>query len=100
MNSSISSKELELLYQKKPIRILDVREENEYAIEHIPGSVLLPLSAFLEITSRLDKNVEYYVVCAGGGRSLLASEQLTELGFRVVYVEGGLKDWSGETQSS
>jgi thiosulfate/3-mercaptopyruvate sulfurtransferase len=39
---------LSILIRKKNVRVVDVRKEEEYAIEHIPGAVSLPLAKILE----------------------------------------------------
>lgn len=39
---------LSLLIRKKNVRVVDVRKEEEYAREHIPGAVSLPLAKILE----------------------------------------------------
>ncbi len=100
MPDVITTVELERLYKKEPIQIIDVREESEFAIEHIPNAINLPLSAFPEIVSGLNKKREYYVVCAGSNRSEKASKELRALGFNVTYVEGGMNAWSGEIETN
>ena len=39
---------LSIMIRKKNVRVVDVRKEEEYAKEHIPGAVSLPLSRILE----------------------------------------------------
>jgi thiosulfate/3-mercaptopyruvate sulfurtransferase len=39
---------LSILIRKKNVRVVDVRKEEEYAKEHIPGAVSLPLAKILE----------------------------------------------------
>lgn len=39
---------LSLMIRKKNVRVVDVRKEEEYAREHIPGAVSLPLAKILE----------------------------------------------------
>ena len=39
---------LSILIRKKNVRVVDVRKEEEYAREHIPGAVSLPLAKILE----------------------------------------------------
>lgn len=93
---SISSAELKTLYEKdKNINILDVREESEYEMGHIPGAEFKPLSEF---PIQIDNEKTYYVICAGGGRSSMACEFLQKEGYDVVNVNDGMSAWSGDIE--
>ena len=75
------------------IVLVDVRETAEYEQEHIPGSVLCPLSVFdAELFPEIpEKNVVLH--CAIGKRSA-AAKQLINLGrTRVINLQGGIKAW-------
>jgi rhodanese-related sulfurtransferase len=70
--------------------ILDVREEIELAVEHVPGAVLIPLG---ELRSRLDelpKDREIHVVCRSGQRAYLATRLLLQHGFDAKTRSGGM----------
>ena len=76
--------------------IIDVREPHEYAAGHIPGSMLLPLSAF--DPSRIPVNTEKRIVfsCAAGVRSIKALELAQAAGLDLhEHYQGGFKEWSG-----
>ncbi len=75
-------------------QILDVREHSEYAAEHIPGTVMAPLTALARHTQTLDRGRPTYVVCHWGNRSVQAARKLMQFGFTDVrVVEGGLLAW-------
>lgn len=81
--------------------LLDVREEWEYAIAALPGSVLVPLGTLQQRTGSLDPQAEYVVYCHHGGRSAMAAQWLRSQGFaRVANLEGGIDAWSLEVDAS
>ena len=84
------------LQQGERIRMIDVREPNEWAAGHIAGSSHIPLGQLLERQDELDSQHEIIMVCRSGGRSGLACELLSEKGFDVVNMTGGLLAWAGE----
>ncbi len=91
---TIDAKELERLMEGREALVIDVRETQEYEEEHIPGTVLYPLS-FLDaelLPQITEKKV--VVVCQVGERSFAAGKQLIKEGFKdVVSLEGGLLAW-------
>jgi rhodanese-related sulfurtransferase len=76
-------------------RILDVREEDEFAAGHIAGAVHLPLMQIPARAGELDAAAEWLAVCRVGGRSLQATAYLARLGLRVRNVDGGMEAWAG-----
>ncbi|EDL63548.1 rhodanese-like domain-containing protein, partial [Bacillus sp. SG-1] len=82
------------------IVVLDVREAAEYAFNHIPYAISIPLGELEERHSELDINDEIYVVCRTGSRSDLAAQKLAEIGFaNVLNVVPGMSAWSGKSNS-
>ncbi len=75
-------------------RILDVREDDEYAAGHIAGAVHVPLMQIPTRAAELDRDAEWLAVCRVGGRSLQATAYLARLGLRVSNVEGGMEAWA------
>ena len=76
------------------LKIVDVREPNEYQINRIPGSELIPLGDIPKRYAELNKNDEIVVQCKMGGRSAKAAEFLRSVGFtRVLSLKGGILDW-------
>ncbi|MCS0824878.1 sulfurtransferase TusA family protein [Cytobacillus firmus] len=97
----ISNEELETAISSgKEILVLDVRETAEYAFNHIPEAISIPLGELDERLDELNKDQEIYVICRTGSRSDLASQKLTEKGFKnVMNVVPGMTKWTGETTS-
>src|SRR5215831_1947434 len=82
---------------KLGIRIIDVREPDEYQIAHIHGVPLFPLSVLPQRFTELDPNQRYYIHCKSGVRSMKALQFLREQGFKYLKsVKGGIAAWADE----
>ena len=81
--------------------ILDVRTPEEYEEKHITGAVNLPNETIKteEITQLPDKEQLILVYCRSGNRSKQASQKLADLGYTNIVEFGGIKDWTGETET-
>lgn len=78
--------------------LLDVRQPGEYAQEHLPGAKLIPLPQLIDSLEELDVAKPIIVYCAVGGRSRMATQLLTSLGFRnVFHLQGGIQAWEDRT---
>ena len=76
--------------------VLDVREPNEYAAAHIPGSINIPRGLLeFSIWSLIpDRNEKILVYCKTGARAALAAKTLNELGYaHARAVATGGKAW-------
>jgi adenylyltransferase/sulfurtransferase len=83
------------------IKIIDVREPDEYQIAHVNGIPLFPLSTLQQRFTELDPNQQYYIHCKSGVRSLRALQFLREQGFKYVKsVKGGISAWADEIDHS
>jgi sulfur-carrier protein adenylyltransferase/sulfurtransferase len=86
---------------KLGIKVIDVREPDEYRIAHIEGVPLLPLSQLAQRVIELDPEQPYYIHCKMGGRSMKALEFLRQQGFKSLKsVRGGITAWSSEIDPS
>jgi rhodanese-related sulfurtransferase/rubrerythrin len=76
--------------------ILDVRQPGEYEAAHLPGARLIPLPQLPDAYQELDPQQPIIVHCAVGGRSRVAAQMLSGLGFKEVYnLAGGIKAFQG-----
>jgi len=83
------------------IRVIDVREADEYEIARIPGVPLFPLSTLPQRFTELDPNQQIYIHCKSGKRSMKALDFLRQQGFKYIKsVKGGIEAWSDEIDSS
>ncbi len=88
------------LKETNDLVIVDVRESAEYAFDHIPNAISIPLGELESRLNELDKDNAIFVVCRTGNRSDFASQKLAENGFtNVVNVVPGMSQWTGETKS-
>lgn len=78
------------LYQTESISVLDVREVEEFEVLHLEGARNLPLSQLADTYDQLDKSKSYYVICKSGMRSARACQFLSEQGYDVINVQGGM----------
>jgi len=107
-NPSANPDEVSLQEMKKAldtpslgIRVIDVREPDEQQIARIAGVPLVPLSTLPQRFTDLDPNVQYYIHCKSGVRSMKALRFLREQGFKYVKsVKGGINGWSDEIDPS
>ena len=87
------------LDDKTPLKLYDVRGDQERAIAKIPGAVPFDDKARAEIQS-LPKDAFIVFHCHHGMRSQAAAEQLTSQGYRNVHnLRGGIDAWSAEVDS-
>ena len=81
--------------------ILDVREPNEYQINRIPGSTLIPLGELPRRYQELPRDREIVAHCKMGGRSAKAMDFLKSVGFaNVKNLRGGILEWIDKVDPS
>lgn len=74
--------------------LLDVREADEFAAGHIPGSVNLPLSAIDTAETLLpDYDAPVFAYCLVGSRSARAVSRLRTMGYAKAVSIGGIRDY-------
>jgi len=91
----------------KDFVLVDVRETNEYEINKIPGSVLIPKGDFLnghafdELTRLTDGNKQLVLHCKTGVRSAEALAIAKGAGYSdAVHVGGGVVAWVSQIDPS
>lgn len=71
-------------------KVIDVRNETEYAAEHVNEAYSKPLVDINEWASDLNPDEHFFLHCAGGYRSMIAASILNSRGIRnFTEVEGG-----------
>ena len=93
--TEISSLELKArLDRGDKLTIVDVREPNEFQINRIPGSTLIPLGEVPRRYAELNKSDTLVMQCKSGARSAKAADFLRSVGFKsVLNLKGGILDW-------
>ena len=76
--------------------LVDVREESEFANDHLPGAVHLGKGVIerdVEVHVP-DLNAPMILYCGGGFRSALAADNLQKMGYtNVISMDGGIREW-------
>jgi rhodanese-related sulfurtransferase len=76
--------------------LVDVREESEYAKDHLPGAIHLGKGVIeRDIEERVPElNTPVVLYCGGGYRSALAADNLQKMGYsNVLSMNGGIRGW-------
>ena len=85
-----------LIDQRAPLKLIDVRESDEYAGGRLPGAISIPRGYLeLRIEEKATRDEPLILYCAGGTRSALAAKTLQEMGYQnVASMIGGFNRWS------
>jgi rhodanese-related sulfurtransferase len=84
------------LDRQEKFTLVDVREDNEWAKDHVTGAIHLGKGIIeRDAEERLpNKNAEIILYCGGGFRSALAADNLQKMGYTNVFsMDGGIRDW-------
>src|SRR5688572_24855722 len=83
------------------LQIIDVREPQEFQINRLPGSILIPLGDLPKRYVELDPNANLVMQCKSGMRSAKAQDFLRSKGFtRVRNLTGGVLGWIDQVDPS
>lgn len=74
------------------IRIIDVREDDEWADGHVPYAEHVALGTVPDNVDKFD-GAPTYVICRSGSRSMQACEFVAAQGKQAVNVIGGMVAW-------
>lgn len=92
----------EMIDRGQDLLVLDVRSEQAYKDWRIQGNALrsvnIPYFEFLEegevVSADLPQNTEIIIVCNRGNSAKMVAEALTNKGFSVQVLDGGMEAWS------
>ena len=76
--------------------LIDVREESEYAKDHLPNAIHLGKGIIeRDIEERVPElSTPLVLYCGGGYRSALAGDNLQRMGYtNVLSMDGGIRGW-------
>jgi rhodanese-related sulfurtransferase len=80
-------------------RLIDVREDHEWAEGHVPGAIHLGrgiIERDIEVAVP-DKAAPLVLYCGGGFRSALAADNLQKMGYtNVLSMDGGMRAWRAQ----
>src|SRR5437868_8047684 len=78
------------------VTLVDVREESEFAKDHLPGAIHLGKGVIeRDIEARVpDPKTPIILYCGGGFRSAPAADNLQKMGYtNVLSMDGGVRGW-------
>jgi rhodanese-related sulfurtransferase len=87
------------LERGEKFHLVDVREESEFAKDHLPGAIHLGKGVIeRDIENRVpDLAAPMILYCGGGFRSALAADNLQKMGYTSVFsMDGGHREWKGK----
>ena len=76
--------------------LVDVREDNEWAKDHLPNAMHLGKGVIeRDIEQRVpDLSAPMVLYCGGGFRSALTADNLQRMGYtNVLSMDGGIREW-------
>lgn len=90
--SQVDAGELKKFIETDHVPVFDVRKESEYLSEHIIDAKNTPLDFLNDHLAEFPNKKAFYVHCAGGYRSMIASSILKSRGIHnLIDVKGGFK---------
>ena len=84
------------LDDREKVLLVDVREESEFAKDHLPGAFHLGKGVIeRDIEKRVpDVKTPMVLYCGGGFRSAMAADNLQKMGYtNVISMDGGIRGW-------
>lgn len=77
------------------IELIDIREADEVRSGMIKGAKHVPMMGLIMNPDNfLNKDTEYYIYCASGGRSMQTCAHLNNLGYKTVNLAGGIASYT------
>ncbi len=88
--------ELKDLLDEGKVRVVDVRQAEDYEISHIPSAISIPCDEMDKRLDELSKDEVTVVYCYNQQCHLGAKACLTlaDYGYPVMLLEGGFKTWT------
>jgi rhodanese-related sulfurtransferase len=102
LDYEISAADAAQLLREKSARLIDVREQWEFAATRVEGSVLIPIGEIpTRAQSELQAGERLIVMCHHGVRSMNVTAWLRRQGFEQAQsMRGGIDAWSREVDPS
>lgn len=93
---TVAAEDFNVLIANPDVQRVDVRTVAEFSEGHIPGSININVldtrfALMADVTLHKDQPVAIY--CRSGRRSQKAAKILTEKGFSIIELDGGLNAW-------
>ena len=87
----------EMIQNDENLTLVDVRTPQEFKQDgRIDGAKLVPLSYLEANLKMIDKSKKVLVYCHSGSRSVAAARILSNHGYTVLNMSGGISSWKSE----
>ena len=73
------------------VTFLDIRSDDEYDAEHLPGTLHIQLDDLRSRMDEIDRSKPVYIMCHSGLRSYIASRILVQNGYDCYNLSGGFR---------
>lgn len=91
MQNSIS---MDDFLKLRDVNIIDLRSNQSFNNNHIPGSINIPYQKLIVAPSNyLSFGKVYYLYCQKGYSSYKISNILNSMGYKTVSINGGYEEW-------
>lgn len=102
---TVDADEFEKAVSTDTVQLVDVRTAEEFNEGHIASTNVKNIDVkqadFIQrADSELDKGKTVAVYCRSGKRSADAAGQLTEIGFKVINLDGGILEWQKRSKAT
>ncbi|UBH22799.1 rhodanese-like domain-containing protein [Macrococcus armenti] len=94
MNTITVNSLKQLLEQSAEIKLIDVREIEEFEAGHINEAINIPLSELDQHVDKFNKEDDYIIICRSGNRSGMACDYLQQFDIKTTNVQGGMIEWT------
>jgi rhodanese-related sulfurtransferase len=93
--ATVSPQVLSQMVNKQDAVLLDIRDSGDFSGGHIVGSLNIPVAKFAERKVELEKHKAHpiIVVCKMGQSASGIAKQLTQDGYQVFRLRGGISEW-------
>lgn len=96
---NVTTDVFESLIKSENVQILDVRTKKEFDEGHLAEAKQIDIKNedFMKTAKTvLDKSKTIAVYCRSGKRSADAAKQLSDAGYKVINMKGGILKWESE----
>jgi len=101
MIQDFAPKEFQDYLVDNEVILIDVREQWEFDICQIKGSILMPMGEIAESYVNLNKDSKIALYCHSGIRSMHVADFLLSKGFQsLANLQGGIDAWAQEIDTT
>lgn len=88
---TIGVRDIQEYQNREDVQFIDVRDKEDYDLYHIDRAKNLPYDDMEIWEKRLDREKTYVLYCERGSLSMMAAKQLSQMGYSVCTLVGGIR---------